>query len=61
MKTQWADLPMFRLELENQGKLADSTIYSYIKSIDHFLKDNPDLSNINDYNDLYKQDRFCGK
>jgi len=52
MKSHMTDIPLFRLWLENNSVLSDSSVYTYVKSIERFVKDNPNLKKINDYNDF---------
>jgi len=54
MKWKISDSVFFREHLENEGKLSDSTIYTYVRSVERFLISNSklNLENINYYNDF---------
>lgn len=52
IKSHIMDIPLFRQYLKDKVNLAESSIYAYGICIGKFLKYNPDLANINDYNDF---------
>lgn len=52
MKVEVMDLPLFVQWLENKKVLSESTIFVYTKSIERFLVRNPDLENIEEYNNF---------
>ena len=52
MKADLMDLSLFRQWLKEKTSLAESTVYTYTKSVERFLTTNPDVDNIDDYNDF---------
>ena len=46
------DIPLFRLWLQETKALSDSSVYAYTVCAGAFLKRNPDLENLQDYNDF---------
>lgn len=46
------DIPLFRQWLKEKRNLSDSSIYVYSIAVGAFLKKNPDLENLQDYNDF---------
>jgi len=48
IKADLTDLGLYQLELEK--KISSSTVINYVSCIESFLKKDPDLSSINDYN-----------
>jgi len=55
MKSHITDIPLFREWLKDRKFLADSSIYTYTKSLEHFLKSNPDIDKLEPYNDFLIQ------
>lgn len=52
MKCQYADLPMFEEWLKEKSKLKDSSIYTYVIGLRRFLAENPNVDEIESYNDF---------
>ena len=52
MKSDLFDVIFFQRYLEEKTDLADSSIFTYTKSIERFLLTGPNLSNIDDYNNF---------
>ena len=52
LKPHITDLPLYKYHLVQKGKLADSTIYNYTRSVERFLALDPDLENLDDYNNF---------
>jgi len=50
MKQEKLDSPLFQIWMREHKHIADSTIYVYKIAVEAFLKTNPDLSNLEDYN-----------
>ena len=50
IKHNLLDPAMFKLYLEEKKNLADSSIYIYTQCINKFLIKDPDLTNLEDYN-----------
>lgn len=61
MKSDRFDLPFFEEWLGDKKNLADSTIFTYSRSVKRFLARNPDIDKVEDYNnflvDLVKKKR----
>lgn len=52
MKSHITDIPLFKQWLQEKKFLAESSIYTYTKSLEHFLKSNPDIDKLEPYNDF---------
>jgi len=52
MKSHITDLSLYEYYLKEKGLLAESSIYTYTRSVKRFLATNPDLENIEDYNEF---------
>lgn len=46
------DIPLYKQWLSEKKNLSDSSIYAYSIAVGAFLKTNPDLENLQDYNDF---------
>ncbi len=46
------DLPLFQKWLEDKGTLSESTIYVYTRSIGRFLSNDPDIDDLDTYNNF---------
>jgi len=52
MKSSHTDSVMFKKYLEDRSKLSPSSVHVYVGSVEKFLKNNPDIDNLDDYNDF---------
>jgi len=52
MKCHITDIPLFKEWLLERKFLAESSVFTYIKSLEHFLKNNPDIDKLEPYNDF---------
>jgi integrase len=52
MKSSILDIGLYKQWLETKKNLSESSIDLYVKSIESFLKNNPDIDNIEDYNNV---------
>ena len=52
MKAHITDVPLFEKWLKEERMISDSTIYVYKHSLSRFLSKNPDIDNVNTYNDF---------
>lgn len=62
MKSHITDSSMFELWLTEKRNLAESSLYTYIQSLNRFLAINPDLDKLESYNDFlikYTQKKRC--
>lgn len=50
MKANVMDSSLYKMWLEDKGRLSEGTINLYVRSIEMFLKKDPDLENLEDYN-----------
>lgn len=46
------DIPLFEQWLKNKGTIKEGTIYVYTGSVQRFLSKDPDLENVDDYNNF---------
>ena len=54
MKSHVSDVPLFKIYLEDQD-LAESTIDEYTKVVSRFLESEPDVSDVESYNDFLRK------
>ena len=52
MKHNPTDVSLFEIWLRNTRALAESSIYTYVKSLEKFLSGSPDLELLDDYNNF---------
>jgi len=52
MKASHSDSVLFRNHLQERTKISDSSIHVYVGSVEKFLKFNPDIDEIDDYNNF---------
>ena len=52
MKSNHADSVLFKNYLEEKTKLSESSIYVYVGSVEKFLKGNPDIDDLDEYNNF---------
>lgn len=52
MKSHIMDIPLFKIWLEENRTLSNSSIYAYAICVGAFLKTNPDVESLQDYNDF---------
>ena len=52
MKISIFDLPLFENFLKEKHSLSDSTVFVYVRSVERFLSENPDIENLDAYNNF---------
>ena len=52
MKAEWTDVSLFKKYLEEKVVLMPTSIRTYVDSISRFLGQNPDIEDLNTYNEF---------